>query len=194
MDLNYFNLQYNNIKPKKGNILISEPFSDDIYFSRSVILLCEYSIKGGIGFILNKPINAKLQDLFEDFPDFDTQLCLGGPVHTDTIYYIHTLGKRLPDSSHIYDNLYWGGDFDTLKMMIKAKEVKPNEIRFFLGYSGWNPNQLEEELEKNYWLVSSMKPNDIMVKNQTDIWGKAIEKFNGKYKIWKNFPINPNQN
>ena len=82
-------------KPGQGSLLISEPFLLDSYFKRAVVLIGEHDQHGTIGFILNKPTDVNINDAVEDFPSFQVPLYFGGPVETDTLFYIHTIGPKL---------------------------------------------------------------------------------------------------
>lgn len=187
LDLNV----YNNLAPKKGRLLITEPFLEGEYFQRAVILLCEHNEEGSFGFVLNNYVNIGL-DSFDGIPEFETRISKGGPVSTKNLYYIHTLGDKLKGSIQVHDNLYAGGDFETLKELIANKEVAHNQIRFFLGYSGWVEKQLEGELKHNSWLVSEIKSvDDIMDSSYENIWNDYMEQQGGKYKAFAHFPKNP---
>lgn len=192
MQLHYdfFKVENENMAPRQGRILISEPLLNDSYFKRSVVLLTEHSENGSVGFVLNKPIDLTIQDVIKDFPEFDTKLYVGGPVGKDTVHYIHTLGELLPDSVHVKDNIYWGGDFERLKELISEGMVQPSQIRFFLGYSGWSPKQLEGEIENNAWLISEVDGNWIMSPDK-DMWKEVLNSMGNHYKIWTNCPENP---
>ena len=195
MELNtdLFKIEHNNIAPEKGGILISEPFTEDSVFKRSVVLLTDHNETGSIGFIINKPIKKKIYDISSEFGNFDAVVCIGGPVSRDRIYILHTLGKLIPNSVKIKDNLYWGGDTQVLSEKIAAGIVKTNQVRFFVGYAGWEPNQLEDEINKNYWLVSTIDVKTVM-KPFTKIWNNVVSNLDDKYKIWGNFPENPLHN
>src|SRR5204863_9279875 len=119
------------VDPGVGRILVSEPFLLDSYFKRSVILLGEHSEEGTVGFILNKPTDLKLNDALEDFPPFDVPLYFGGPVQTDTIHFLHTLGGKLAGSKELIPGIFWGGELETLKVLIDTGQVSKNDIRFF---------------------------------------------------------------
>jgi putative transcriptional regulator len=192
MQLHYdfFKVENENMAPRQGRILISEPLLNDSYFKRSVVLLTEHSENGSVGFVLNKPIDLTIQDVIKDFPEFDTKLYVGGPVGKDTVHYIHTLGELLPDSVHVKDNIYWGGDFERLKELISEGMVQPSQIRFFLGYSGWSPKQLDGEIENNAWLISEVDGNWIMSPDK-DMWKEVLNSMGNHYKIWTNCPENP---
>lgn len=194
LDMSIFRIETNHVAPKQGHILIAEPFLPGSYFNRSIIILVSYSDKGAVGFILNKKVDYPVEDLFLDFPDFDADIHIGGPVGTDSIYFIHTLGNAIPGSLHIKENLYWGGDFETLKLQIKLGMVQKNQIRFFLGYSGWDPGQLEEEIRENSWLVAELSQAELMSIDENDMWVESVRSMGGKYSMWENFPKNPTLN
>jgi putative transcriptional regulator len=193
LDIDFFSIDNKQVA-RQGRVLISEPFLNDTYFKRSVVLLTEHSDEGSVGFVLNKPVDLSVTEVINDFPDIDTEVSIGGPVNTNTIHYIHTLGDTIPNSVKVLDNLFWGGDFEVIKDMISAGLIKGSEIRFFLGYAGWSPKQLENELSENAWLISEMKPDHIMQGPGDDLWKEILEKSGDKYKTWVNFPENPSLN
>ncbi len=193
-NLDIFKIKTNNIPPQKGRILIAEPFLHGEYFSRSVVLLVAHSEKGAVGFILNKKIDFSLQEVFIDFPDFDAQVFLGGPVSSDSIFFIHRLGEQLPGSIHVLGDLYWGGDFVVLKDHIQKGEINREDIQFFLGYSGWDAGQLENEIKEDSWLVTDIEENIILQETEKVTWADFVKKAGNRYQIWENFPENPTFN
>jgi len=193
LEMDLFKIKYNDIKPKQGRVLISAPFADDSFFSRSVVLLTEYNKEGSVGFALNKPVKKMLPEISTEFGDFNAPVFLGGPVSRDNIYYVHTLGDKIPDSIKIKNNLYWGGDYKILKKLIDQGEVKTSQIRFFVGYSGWEENQLDTEIKEDSWLVSDISSENVM-DYTIKIWKKMVSKLGESYKAWTNFPENPNFN
>lgn len=193
-EIDKFKIETNNVAPQKGRVLIAEPFLNDIYFKRSIVFLTEHNEEGSIGFVLNKPVNLQIDEIINDFPSFDCNISIGGPVSTNTVHYIHTLGEAIPNSVHIYGNIFWGGNFDAMKNLINEKAVAKNQVRFFLGYSGWMPKQLDEELNQNSWLVSNIKPELIMNHNMNEIWKDVLKALGSRYKMWINSPENPSLN
>ncbi len=189
-----FRIENNNINPEKGKVLIAEPFLEGRYFKRSIILLAEFNENGAVGFVLNKPINLSVDEVLINIADFDGDVYMGGPVDTNRIYYIHTIPELIPNSIHISEQLYWGGDFNVLKDLIEQKKVLPHQLRFFAGYSGWSAGQLEEEIKENSWLVSKIDVKSIMSLNLSNLWEKCLRKLGGKYRLWSNFPENPSMN
>lgn len=193
-NLDIFRIKTNNIAPKKGRILIAEPFLPGNFFNRSVVLLVAYSKKGAVGFIINKQIDLGIHDIVPGFPEFDADVYLGGPVATDSVYFIHKLGRKLPGSISVLENLYWGGDFEILKQQIASGLVNPSEIRFFVGYSGWDSGQLEREIREDSWLVNDVDEEAVMREMHEASWVDFVKKAGHRYSFWENFPENPAMN
>ena len=196
MDESYdiFRFESNDIKPKKGRVLIAEPFLEGRYFKRSVILLTDYSEKGAVGFVLNKPMSLNMNEVLSDSYVFEHEVFMGGPVQTDHIYYLHTVPELIPNSFQVFDNLYWGGDFEILKELIGLNKIELNQIRFFAGYSGWSAGQLEDEIKENSWLVTCIEKENIMSIDNDNIWRESLSQLGGNYKVWANFPKDQNLN
>jgi len=192
IDFDFFKIQ-RKLAPKKGRILISEPFLPGDFFSRSTVLLVEYSATGAVGFILNKPFEAKINELFTMQTGFTPELFVGGPVGSDNLFFIHTLGDQIEGSVHVNDELYWGGDFEALKLAIATGKAQPGQVKFFVGYSGWSPGQLEREISENSWLVLEADPKLVM-KSDRNFWVESVRKAGGHYGTWQNFPEDPTSN
>ncbi|MGE4586775.1 MAG: YqgE/AlgH family protein [Mangrovibacterium sp.] len=195
LNMDLFKIETNHVAPCKGRVLVAEPFLPGSYFNRSVVFLVSHGEKGSVGFILNKQIDFPLDEMIPDLLDFHPDVSIGGPVNTDTVYFIHSLGKDLPGSVHIAGNLYWGGDFEELKRRILAGRVAIGEVRFFLGYSGWDKGQLAEELQENSWLVSEISPESVLDPSaRKQMWIQVVKELGGKYSLWEHFPENPSLN
>jgi putative transcriptional regulator len=193
--LDYSITELNKLKPAKGHLLIAEPFMDDPNFKRSVILLTEYKTEGAFGFMLNQKLDLTINDLMADFPTFNAPIYRGGPVDSDSLFYIHTQGKVIENSQHIADDLYWAGNFDQLKEMISNQEIFPNEIMFFIGYSGWDFEQLTQEIKSDSWLISKLQSaNPIQELKQEHIWKKTLKNMGEKCAAMANFPEDPSLN
>lgn len=191
--------QLNSLKLQKGRILISDPFLNDNYFSNSVILLCESNEKGAFGLVLNHFIEDSLSDLMQTFSEVDSSsfpISLGGPVDTDSIYFIHNRPDLIENSLHVFDNIYLGDGnrFSEIALLITQEKISKDEIKFFLGYSGWTGKQLEEEINKNSWFIGNLSSHTIMTYHKEDIWKKTLELMSEKHRVISNFPQNPGLN
>lgn len=189
-----FNFE-NNASPEPGSILISEPFLHDDYFSRAVILLCDHHEDGSFGFVLNKYVTNQLSDFVEEFPKIRTKISIGGPVDTSNLFYVHDLGEEIPNSIPSSKGLYIGGDFKAMTKLLREDPDKAEHIRFFIGYSGWDKNQLKEELKQKSWIVVNNIPAEKILLNQDeDIWKSIMEELGGKFEVMSKFPLNPSDN
>lgn len=181
-------------KPQKGSLLVSEPLLGDPNFDRSVILLTEHNENGSVGFVINKPLELQLDDIVIGFPSLSTVVYHGGPVQQDNLYFIHNKGSLIPGSEPITDKLFWGGDLEPLKEMIKCGLVTAENIRFYLGYSGWGTGQLEAELMENSWLVLESPAIDVFKDPVGEMWKKVLMDAGGDYPLWVNTPADPTLN
>lgn len=181
------------IKPQQGIILISEPALRDFYFRQSVVLLAEHNEEGSFGIIINKPIETRLTEVLKDFPDFDVPMFLGGPVKTDSIFFIHTK-ENIEGSLKIMDGLYWGGDIEVIREMMMLNQITEEEIRFFIGYAGWNPRQLDREIKEKSWVLSHSRVTEVINKHPEKLWSNYLRQMGKEYAIWANFPSDPSFN
>jgi putative transcriptional regulator len=193
LNFDFFRVNYNKIAPKQGRVLIAEPGLIDLNFKRSVILLVEHNENGTVGFVLNRLLNYKLSDLMPDFPDFDATISLGGPVSPKSIHFIHSLGDIVPDTNHVVDNIYWGGDFEFIKSLILNNKISSKQIIFFVGYSGWSNEQLEREISEGSWVVTKLNPNQIFAEAD-DLWINTVRQLGTNFKPWTLYPEDPSLN
>lgn len=182
------------IKPLAGRILISVPALQDFYFRKSVVLIADHNEDGSFGLIINKPVDVKLSDIASEFAGFDAPVFLGGPVKTDSLFFIHTRPDLIEDGAKIMEGLYWGGNIDTVRDLIKSGGLKPNDVRFFVGYAGWMANQLNRELEEKSWVVSLTDLNQIIGEDTSNMWSQTLQKLGREYKLWVNYPADPMMN
>lgn len=193
LNFDFFRVNYDKVAPKQGSVLIAEPGLIDLNFKRSVLLLVEHNENGTVGFVLNRILNYKLSDLLPDFPDFDANISLGGPVSPKSIHFIHTLGDIVPKTTHIIDNIYWGGDFEYIKSLIVANRIAPKQILFFVGYSGWSCEQLNREIAEGSWVVTQLHPIEIF-RGSEDLWINTVRKLGKRFKPWTLYPEDPSFN
>nr|WP_315199431.1 YqgE/AlgH family protein [uncultured Flavobacterium sp.] len=179
-------------KLKKGYLLIAEPsIIGDLSFNRSVILLADHNQDGSVGFIMNKPLKYTINDLIPEI-NASFKIFNGGPVEQDNLYFIHNIPDLIPNSIEISNGIYWGGDFDSTKDLINNGKIKKENIRFFLGYTGWEENQLENEMKANSWIITKNNyENKIIGKSTVHFWKEQIMELGGEYLIWSNAPENP---
>ena len=157
-----------------GTVLLAEPFMLDQNFKRSAVLIAEHNPEGSIGFILNRQVDMRVDELIDDFPEFDAPVFFGGPVGTDTVHYLHARGDLLDGSDEVVHGIFWGGDYNQLKALIRQGLVEPRDIRFFVGYSGWSENQLQEELQLGSWVTAPMFSNYLWKSRPDRLWAQVM--------------------
>lgn len=182
------------LHPEKGRLLVAEPsILNDDSFNRAIILLTEHTDNNTVGFILNKPLEYSINDLL---PEIDCSFTIyqGGPVEQDNLYFIHRIPHLLDNSIEVTKGVFWGGDFKQLEVLLNNGELEESDIRFFLGYSGWEKQQLSEELEDRSWFVTENNFDNIFCNNEQSLWKNKLLEKGGKYKLWANAPNDFNLN
>jgi len=174
--------------------LVSEPFLPDPNFKRTVVILTEHDEDGSIGFVLNRKTNLLLNDVLEDFPEFPVPLYLGGPVEQNTLHYIHNSKFNIPGSKEVVPGLRWGGDFEIVRELIENHVLQPDDIRFFIGYSGWSPEQLQAELDDKAWILAQANKQLILTDEEEDLWRLVLKRMGNEYSLMANYPEDPRLN
>lgn len=183
------------VSPERGDLLISEPYLPDPNFERTVILLCEHDENGSFGFVLNKPSNAILSELVEEAEGFDSKVYVGGPVQQNTLHFLHKSPAKLNGDKKIVEGVYWGIDFEGLISSINTKVAQPEELKFFIGYSGWSEGQLMDELKAKSWIVyKKATPELVFEMSPEELWKEALSNMGGKYRVISNYPTDPRLN
>jgi putative transcriptional regulator len=182
------------VTPEKGNVLLAEPFMNDPYFKRTVIFLCEHNTEGSFGFVLNNYLDLKIDQVIEDMPRFEGRISVGGPVKNSNLYYLHTLGEKIKESVEIMPGLFMGGDFDKLRKLMISGMVEKDQVRFFVGYSGWSPEQLENEIKGNSWFVTTVSKEIVMNSDSDNLWKEIMKGMGKKGKLLSEMPDDPSLN
>ncbi|MBB3186671.1 YqgE/AlgH family protein [Microbacter margulisiae] len=183
-------------KPAKGRLMLAEPFMNEPYFGRSVVLLTQHSDnEGSMGLVLNKPLDIYLHEVIEGMGiEENIRLFCGGPVGSKSLFYLHNM-EDLPHSFPITQHLFLGGDFDQLIDNINQGLGVSGKVRFFLGYSGWESEQLDQEIKHQSWIVGPVADESVLfVENAELMWMQFMKALGGKYRHWADFPQNPNLN
>jgi putative transcriptional regulator len=177
--------------PSKGSLLAAQPYLGDPHFEQTVILLTEHGEEGSVGFVVNKSLEIDFDDLVLKFPKFQSKIYHGGPVQEDNLYFIHRKGDLIPGSIQIHGDLYWGGDIDPLKDLISMKLIGPQDIRFFLGYSGWTSGQLMDEVRNHSWIILESDTVSVLDDSPDALWSKIMHLAGGDFPLFANGPEDP---
>jgi putative transcriptional regulator len=178
----------NKIEIKAGTILVAEPFMLDPNFKRSVVLICEHNDVGTTGFILNKPVDIKIHELVPDFPESKAAVHIGGPVAVDSLHFLHNVGDLLDNSQEVCPGVFWGGDFEKLRFLMETGVIQDQNIRFFIGYSGWSEGQLVEEMQETSWLTEVMDANYLFRVKPFVLWQTVLHNKGNTYTVIAQMP------
>ena len=159
-----------------------------------MVLLCEHGAEGSFGLILNRPLDIQLSEAVEGFYAYDDTLSLGGPVQRDTLHFVHRCGEALPDAIALSDGVRWGGDFETLRTLLQQGEIDGTDVRFFVGYAGWSPGQLDDEIDQDGWILTESDAEAVFPDDASKLWRSVLRRMGGEYAILANFPDDPRMN
>lgn len=188
------------VQPRAGQFLLSEPFSNDPWFGRKVVFLCDHGEEGSMGFVLDNGMDRNLTTLLPDAEHWklDHEVHCGGPVHEDSLFYLHRLGDQVEGSIPLLPGLWMGGDFDALKAVLDKGNVSLGEVRFFAVYSGWTAGQLSEEMSGNSWYVHDMplelKVKEIMNAVPLNLWARMLASKGPGFEKVSGLPQDPSLN
>ena len=124
LNLNIFEAADSQLSPRKGRILIAEPFLEEPFFKRSIVYLTDFNKNGAVGLVLNKSSEIYPDEIIDDLFNFKGKLFIGGPVDANTLHFIHTLGNKISGSVQVSESIWWGGDFEQIKKLIKQWEFR----------------------------------------------------------------------
>ncbi|NUM31866.1 MAG: YqgE/AlgH family protein [Bacteroidetes bacterium] len=178
---------------KKGMLLVSEPFLGDPEFERAVVFIVEKNESGTLGFVLNNELDVKVNDVLPEMP-FINILFKGGPVCIDSLFFIFKSSENNDNFLPVIDDYYWGGNIEELSEKILYGNVDLDSVRFFIGYSGWSPGQLEMEMKHKVWEIVSFDLDKIFSKKPENIWKMIMKSMGGEYAIYADSPIDPQLN
>lgn len=183
------------VEPEKGDLLISEPYLPDPNFDRTVVYLCEHDENGTFGFVLNRKAQVGVSEVVDEVGNYKADLYVGGPVQQDTLHYLHR-DQTLSESAQLVKNtVFWGGNYEKLLELINTKSLDPEDIRFFVGYSGWAADQLMDELKEKSWIVLKGASAEMIFDwDNHDLWKECLRTMGGKFRLMSNYPKDPRLN
>lgn len=196
MDMRIFQVKSNKALPHAGSILIASPLLYDYRFSRTVILIITHDTEGSMGIVLNKTLNhcISLNQLVPELREVaEIPIYRGGPMDTDTIFFLHTF-EFLEGALPIGNGLYMNGNFELLIKYIRKGHPVEGKIKFFAGYAGWENEQLKKEIDGNTWFVGESDKQRILESNYSTLWKQSMHDMGTPYRMWARYPMFPSLN
>jgi putative transcriptional regulator len=140
------------------HFLIAMPSMADPYFAKTLTYICEHNDQGALGLVVNRPIDMTMQALFErlslkldDGQNAEAPVYFGGPVQTDRGFVLHSPAGNWQSTLRVGSHIGLTTSKDILEAVGRGEG--PKQILVTLGYAGWSPGQLEQELSQNAWLT-----------------------------------------
>lgn len=155
---------------KPGTLLISAPALEDVNFKQAVIFITEYNPKGAMGFVVNKRFWRSFNELVEYKQSIAFPLFKGGPVDTEHLFFLHQQPHSVTDGTPITNTIYMGGNFEQAVALINQQTLTSNNIKLFVGYCGWDNNELEEEIQEGSWLIAQADSSVIFLTDVNRLW------------------------
>lgn len=166
-----------------NHFLIAMPAMQDPVFGGTVVYVCEHNENGVLGVVINKPTDMTMQVLFERIdlepaPSLapaivDEPIMFGGPVQDDRGFVLHTPGAHFSSSLTVTNDVAFTTSIDVLEAVAKGKG--PERMLVSIGYSGWSPGQLEDEISRNGWLTVAADPRILFDMPVEDRYSAAMK-------------------
>lgn len=181
---------------EKGIFLVATPSLRDPHFRQTVILLCEHGEEGALGVVVNRPTKINITEVLPQVPILEGQKHMvfsGGPVQRNHLLILYQTPEEPENTHHVFDGVYLGGNMATLEEIVKNPFSLDN-FRTFMGYSGWAPGQLENEMESGSWLTLPANSSFMFDRDNTCIWADILQSLGTQYEIYRDMPIDPQMN
>lgn len=174
----------------RGSLLIATPQLLDPNFRRTVVLVSEHTEEGAMGVILNRPSGMTVSDAapeLEPIVGAEAAIYAGGPVQP-------TAGVVLAEVEHAQEPIF--AEVVMLPDIDELADVagEADRLRVFAGYAGWGPGQLDEELERDDWIVEPARPEDVFSEDPDGLWARVLIRKGGQYALVARMPDDPSLN
>ncbi len=181
----------------KGSFLIANPVLPDPNFSRTVVLLCSHNEEGSFGLVVNRSADLSIADIFSDekpMDDYPGSVYVGGPVAQSQVFFLCRSDVPLEELDHVCDDVYLGMKWESLEEVLPSLKNPEQDVRFYMGYSGWAAGQLEHEMEHRSWLTCNAQGAFVFAPDEDGIWANVVRSMGQKYEYLTRAPENPQWN
>lgn len=169
-----------------GAVLLADESLRDPSFSGSVVLLTKHGPGGAAGVILNRPSIVRVLEalpmLRKHLPDREQILYFGGPVAANRAFALASTNTPTRDAIKIIDNLYILYEIPKLLEHLSANGAM-NKTRFYTGYAGWGPKQLEAEIKRGDWLIIDYKSDAVFSESVDTLWQDLRSQCSGSWVL-----------
>ena len=188
---------FTNKKYGKGSLLVANPVLPDPNFSRTVVLLCNHDEQGSFGLVINRTAKLNASEMFSHIDilkAYNEKVYIGGPVSQSTVFFLCRSSRKVEEVDEICAGVYLGSNLETLETVYPAIENPEQNIRFYLGYSGWSGGQLAGEMEQKSWLIQNAEERFVFLDQEKLVWPEVVNSLGEKYQYLIKAPVNPQWN
>ena len=167
----------------RGMFLVASRRLADPNFAQSVVLVLEYDAKGALGLIVNKPTRVQLSELLPEVEELKERadiVYLGGPVSKDHVLLLMRSRLHPPQAGRVFADTYVSTSLESLKSAVAAGDEGP-QLRAYVGYAGWGPGQLDDEVSRGDWHIAPADEATVFDTGAEKIWPDLIEKNSGQW-------------
>ncbi len=177
----------------RGQLLVAAPLLTDPNFHRTVILVGEHGEVGAMGVVLNRPSNVTVNDAVTALAGItrdDELVHVGGPVQTDAVVVLADFVEPERSAGVVFGTVgFVPGEIDDPDDLGELREA-----RVYVGYAGWGPGQLENELDEHAWIVAEATRDDVFATETEHLWSRVLRRLGGTYAVLALLPDDPRLN
>ena len=183
----------------RGQLLIAGPTLQDPNFVRTVVLVGEHNEEGALGVVLNRPSDTTVGEAVPDLEELtgdEDPVYVGGPVQPSAVLVLaeYLIPAEAPQLVT--------GDVGFLAIDDEDESSPPASVdgtslaraRVFAGYAGWGPGQLEDELERDDWIIVDAQADDVFDEDATTLWSRVLDRQGGHLRLVARMPLDPSTN
>jgi putative transcriptional regulator len=180
------------VESLKGHLLVAGPALVDPNFRRTVVLVGEHNEEGALGVILNRASDAAVDDAVPELAELAEGIGavhVGGPVQPSAIVVLADFAEPDNAGALVLDSVGFlpaEADPDALGELRRA--------RVYVGYAGWGPGQLDDELEDGSWIVEPALPEDVFTEDPERLWSTVLRRKGGAFGLLATMPPDPSLN
>jgi putative transcriptional regulator len=170
-------------EPAKGRFLVASQKLVDPNFAETVVLLLAYAPSGALGVVVNRPTDVRLGSVLRDVEELRSRsdpLFLGGPIAGSVLLVLIRASQRPESSEPIFEGVYLGGSRGALREALR-KSRGTNRVRGYAGHAGWGPRQLDHEIARGAWHVTTADATTVFDMEASAIWPKLIQRFSDEW-------------
>jgi putative transcriptional regulator len=180
------------VESLQGQLLIAGPGLVDPNFWRTVVLVGEHSDDGALGVVLNRSSETSVEEAVPELAVLAEGMGavhVGGPVQPSAVVVLADFAEPDDAGALVLDSVGF-----------LPSEVEPESLgelrraRVYVGYTGWGPGQLDDELEEGSWIVEPAIADDVFTDDPEGLWSAVLRRKGGPFSVLAAMPPDPSRN